>query len=284
MTTTLCAQSFQITEKEFQLFKDIIYRSTGIHMSEKKRNLVVARLSKRLRALNLNTFSQYYEYLNSSIDAQDELNNLINRITTNKTDFFREKHHFDFLLNEVFPSYIEESRRGGERRVRVWSAGCSSGEEPYSIAMVLADAFKDERGWDLKILATDLDTDILTKATKGVYSSQQITPIPMGYLTKYLFRTPQGYEVSPQIKSMISFRKLNLMDYAFPMKKPFDVIFCRNVMIYFNDQTKQDLVTKYHTHLKDKGYMFIGHSESLMYMKHLFRFLKHTVYQKVSHV
>lgn len=281
MTATLCAQSFSITEKEFYLFKDIIYRHTGIQMTEKKRNLVVARLSKRLRALGLQSFSQYYEYLNTSLDASDELNNLINRITTNKTDFFREKHHFDFLTNEVLPVFIDSSKRGGERRLRIWSAGCSSGEEPYSLAMTIADAFKDERGWDLKILATDLDTDVLMRASRGVYSSPQITPVPIGYLSKYFSRSSEGYEVSPQIKSMVSFRRLNLMDPAFPMKRPFDIIFCRNVMIYFDDQTKQDLVKKYHSHLKPNGYMFVGHSESLMNMKHLFRFLKHTVYIKV---
>ncbi|HVN72186.1 MAG TPA: protein-glutamate O-methyltransferase [Desulfomonilia bacterium] len=279
--TSLCVQSFSITNKEFQLFKDIIYRETGINMSEKKRNLIVARLSKRLRALNLQTFSEYYEYLNNSLDARDELNNLINRITTNKTDFFREKHHFDHLSNEIFPTYIEASRQGREKRLRIWSAGCSSGEEPYSIAMTVDDAFKDERGWDLKILATDLDTDVLMKASKGMYPSQQITPVPMGYLSKYFVRNDQGYEVNNKIKSMISFRKLNLMEASYPMKKPFDIIFCRNVMIYFNDETKHDLIKRFYNHLSDKGYMFIGHSESLMNMKHLFKFLKHTVYVKV---
>jgi len=281
MTPTLCAQTFSITEREFQLFRDIIYRQTGIQMTEKKRNLVVARLSKRLRALNLQTFSEYYEYLNTSSDSSDELNNLINRITTNKTDFFREKHHFDLLVNEILPSYMDASRNGGERRLRIWSAGCSSGEEPYSLAMTAADFFKDERGWDLKILATDLDTDILMMAANGVYSSQQITPVPIGYLSKYFVRSSKGYEVSPQIKAMVVFRKLNLMDPTFPMKKPFDIIFCRNVMIYFDDETKKDLIKKYHSHLRDNGYMFIGHSESLMNMKHLFKFLKHTVYIKV---
>jgi chemotaxis protein methyltransferase CheR len=250
-------------------------------MTEKKRNLVVARLSKRLRALNLSNFSEYYEYLTTSSNASDELNNLINRITTNKTDFFREKHHFDFLVNEIFPTFLDTARKSGMRRLRIWSAGCSSGEEPYSIAMTVADFFKDERGWDLKILATDLDTDIIMKASKGVYSSQQITPVPINYLSKYFVRTSQGYEVSPNIKSMIAFRKLNLMDPSFPMKKPFDIIFCRNVMIYFDEETRKDLVIKYHNHLNDIGYMFVGHSESLMYMKHLFKFLKHTVYIKV---
>lgn len=284
MSSTLFSQSYSITDREFQLFRDIIFRETGINMSDRKRNLIVARLSKRLRALNLASFSEYYQYLTESHDAGDELINLINRVTTNKTDFFRERHHFEFLMDTVLPSYIEESRRGRERRLRIWSAGCSSGEEPYSIAMTLSEAFQNERGWDIKILATDLDTEILTCASRGTYSSQQITPVPIGYISKYFIRSPEGYTVCPQIKNMVTFRKLNLMEPTFPMKRPFDLIFCRNVMIYFNDRTKADLIRKFHMHLKDDGYMFIGHSESLMNMKHMFRFLKHTVYRKVQHV
>lgn len=283
MNPTLCAQSYDISDKEFQLFRDIIFRETGIHMSDRKRNLIVARLSKRLRALNLSNFSEYYQFLEESHDTGNELINLINRVTTNKTDFFRERHHFEFLLDVVLPSFIEAARMGCQRRLRIWSAGCSSGEEPYSIAMTVSEAFQNERGWDIKILATDLDTEILARASRGTYTTQQITPVPMDYISKYLVRRPEGYEACPQIKNMIAFRKLNLMAPQFPMKNPFDIIFCRNVMIYFNEQTKTELVNKFHLHLKDPGYMFIGHSESLMHMKHLFKFLKHTIYRKVQH-
>jgi chemotaxis protein methyltransferase CheR len=271
---------YDITDKEFKLFQEIIYRQTGIHMSEKKRNLIVARLSKRLRALHLQNFSEYYQYLVDN-NSGDELINLINRVTTNKTDFFREIHHFEFLLKEVLPAIIRGGNTGRERRLRIWSAGCSTGEEPYSLAMTASEAFRGERGWDIKILATDLDTEVLMKATAGIYPSQAITPVPINYISKYFERTVDGYEVTRAIKSMVSFRKLNLMDQVFPMKRSFDIIFCRNVMIYFDDETKASLVRKFHHHLKDSGFMFIGHSESLMNMKHIFRFLKHTVYQKV---
>lgn len=284
MNPTLCSQSYNISDREFQLFRNIIFRETGIHMSDRKRNMIVARLSKRLRALNLSSFSDYYHYLNESSDAGNELINLINRITTNKTDFFRERHHFEFLLSEALPTIMEGARSGREKRLRIWSAGCSSGEEPYSIAMTVREAFHNERGWDIKILATDLDTEILAQASKGIYPSQQIIPVPMSYITKYFVRRTEGYEAGPQIKNMISFRKLNLMDALFPMKKPFDIIFCRNVMIYFNEQTKAELVKKFHLHLKQDGYMLIGHSESLMHAKHLFTFIKHTIYRKVQHV
>jgi chemotaxis protein methyltransferase CheR len=277
-TTTFGSMPYDITDKEFKLFQEIIYRHTGIHMSDKKRNLIVARLSKRLRALKLTNFSDYYEYLTENSNTSDELINLINRITTNKTDFFREIHHFDFLSEEIFPAIIRDSK---ERKLRIWSAGCSTGEEPYSLAMIVSEAFRNEKGWDIKILATDLDTEVLMKAAAGVYPSQVVTPVPINYLSKYFERTSVGYEVTRNIKSMVAFRKLNLMDPAFPMKKAFDIIFCRNVMIYFDEETKFSLINKFHHHLKGNGYMFVGHSESLMHMKDIFKFLKHTVYQKV---
>ncbi len=274
-------QSLDLSNKEFQLFQEIIYRETGIHMSDKKRKLIVARLSKRLRALNLNTFTEYYEYLNESSHADGEIVNLVNRVTTNKTDFFRERHHFDFLLKELYPRIIAESRINGVRRLRIWSAGCSSGEEPYTLAMVTLEAFKGERGWDIKILATDLDTEILQKAVNGVYPTQAIIPVPKEYLHKYFVRKGESYEASNELRSMIAFRKLNLMNETFPMKNPFDIVFCRNVIIYFDTKTKEELLNKFHHHLKPKGHIFIGHSESLMHMKERFRYLKHTIYQKV---
>jgi len=277
----LIGQGFDLSDKEFQLFKELIYRETGINMSDKKKKLIVARLSKRLRVLELDSFTEYYHYLKESPDSDNEIVNLINRVTTNKTDFFREKHHFDFLQKELFPQIIVDSKSTGNRKLRIWSAGCSSGEEPYTLGMVVAESFKAERGWDIKILATDLDTEILQRAIAGIYPTQLITPVPNEYLAKYFIRTGELYEVNSFIKSMISFRKLNLMDETFPMKNPFDIIFCRNVIIYFDTETKDNLLTKYHKHLKSKGHMFIGHSESLMHMKDKFRYLKHTIYQKV---
>ncbi|HPW69950.1 MAG TPA: protein-glutamate O-methyltransferase [Deltaproteobacteria bacterium] len=274
-------QSLDLSDKEFQLFQEIIYRETGIHMSDKKRKLIVARLSKRLRALNLSTFTEYYNYLNESPQADDEIVNLVNRVTTNKTDFFRERHHFDFLSRELYPRIIAESRATGVRRLRIWSAGCSSGEEPYTLAMVTLDAFKGERGWDIKILATDLDTEVLQKAVTGVYPTQATSPVPKEFLHKYFIRKGEYYEVGNALRSMVVFRKLNLMNEAFPMKNPFDIIFCRNVIIYFDTKTKEELLKKFHRHLKAKGHIFIGHSESLMHMKDRFRYLKHTIYQKV---
>lgn len=277
----MIAQSFDLSNKEFKLFQEIIYRETGIHMSDMKKKLIVARLSKRLRALDLGSFTEYYEYLKDSPDADKEIVNLINRITTNKTNFFREKHHFDFLSHELFPHMISRGEISGTRQLRIWSAGCSSGEEPYTLAMVAAEAFKSRRGWDIKILATDLDTEILQQAIEGVYSTQSVLPIPKEYLLRYFDRYNGGYRVNDALKSSVTFRKLNLMDASFPMKKPFDIIFCRNVIIYFDTQTKEQLLDKFYLHLKDRGHMFIGHSESLMHMKDKFKYLNHTIYQRV---
>ncbi len=276
----MLAQSFDLTEREFDLFREIIHRETGIALSEKKKRLLVARLSKRLRALNLESFSAYHDYLQNHPDSEKELSNLINRITTNKTDFFREKHHFDFMLNEMFPALIKQRESSGDKKIRIWSAGCSSGEEPYTIAMTVKEAFSGQHGWDIKILATDLDTEILARAKNGTYDSATVEPVPPAYLTKYFNRTASGYEVIPQVKNMIAFRKLNLMAPQFPMKGLFDVIFCRNVIIYFDAPTKETLMNKFHSYLKPDGYIFIGHSESLMNMKVKFSYMKNTIYRK----
>ncbi len=277
----MLAQAYDLSDEEFFLFQELIYAETGISLSDKKKRLVVARLSKRLRALNLNNFTEYYAYLKDNPERELELGNLINRITTNKTDFFRERHHFDFLRQEILPQIIKAGTSSGARRLRIWSAGCSSGEEPYSIAMTVDDAFQGQRGWDIKILATDLDTDILKKAAAGCYPTQTIAPIPKEYLLRFFVRNGSEYELVPRIKSMVVFRRLNLMSPLFPMKKPFDVIFCRNVIIYFDAPTKLTLMNKFAHHLSQGGYMFIGHSESLMNMKDTYRYLKNTIYQKV---
>ncbi|MEA2102119.1 MAG: protein-glutamate O-methyltransferase [Thermodesulfobacteriota bacterium] len=277
----MIASSFDLTDKEFRLFKEMIYQETGIHLSDQKKRLLVARLSRRLRALELKTFTDYYQYLCDNKHTQKELINLINRITTNKTDFFREMHHFAFLTETALPKIIKQGEDNGNRRLRVWSAGCSSGEEPYSIAMTLADAFSRRKGWDIKILATDLDTQVLKKATDAIYNTQTIAPVPSKYLSKYFIRKDNAYTITPQIRSMISFRRLNLMDKTFPMKNPFDIIFCRNVIIYFDPETKERLMGKVHCHLKKDGYMFIGHSESLMNMKGDYKYIKTTIYKGI---
>lgn len=277
----MLAQTFDLSDKDFLRFRELIYDETGIALSERKKRLLVARLTKRLRALGLQSFGEYYDYLINNPAGKDEFEHFINRITTNKTDFFRERHHFDFLHDELLPDIIREGERSGQRRLRIWSAGCSTGEEPYSIAMTVADTFARARGWDIRILATDLDTNVLETASAGIYPSQTVAPINRDYLSRYFVRNGTGYEVCPEIKHQVVFRKLNLMQPAFPMKRPFDLIFCRNVIIYFDMETKTRLMNKFHEQLKPGGYMFIGHSESLMNMKTSFSYVKNTIYRKV---
>ncbi len=278
----MLTNNFELSNAEFEQFRKIIYRNTGIYLSSKKKTLLISRLSKRLRALNLADFSQYYRYLQESPNSSDELVHMINRITTNKTEFFREKYHFDFLKENVFPLMIKNAEKlRMPRRLRIWSAGCSTGEEPYSIAMIVSEAFRCVREWDIKILATDVDTDVLKKAIKGVYSHNSIVGVPGKYLRRYFVRRDDGYHLKESIKSMVVFRKLNLIREIYPMRGPFDIIFCRNVIIYFSRETKKALMQRLYQYLKDDGFIFMGHSESLMDMKDRFMYIKNTIYKKV---
>lgn len=209
---------------------------------------------------------------------------MINRITTNVTSFFRENHHFHVLKDIVMPKLLEKGTATGKRKVRIWSAGCSTGQEPYSIAITLADAFRGHVGWDIKILATDLDTEVLSKGEKGVYSKEAVANIPLEQLRRF-FKKGKGenkelFKVSNQIRNMVVFRQLNLTTEHFPIRGPLDAIFCRNVIIYFDKQFKEKLIKTFSNLLGNDGYLFMGHSESLIAMKEKFNYIHNTVYQK----
>jgi chemotaxis protein methyltransferase CheR len=276
--------AFKLKPKEYEVIRVLVKEQTGINLGLRKKDLVVSRLSKRLRTLGLSDFKQYVAYL-SGPEGPDELVQMINRITTNKTDFFRERHHFDFLGDKLFPELVEMGCDKDKRRVRAWSAGCSSGEEPYSICITAAEFFQDKPGWDFKLLATDLDTSMLQKASARIYEEQILDPVPRNLRMKYFKRIKQGskvlYEAVELLRNMITFRKFNLMHPTYPLKNPLDFIFCRNVLIYFDQQDKIDIMTKFHSVLKPGGYMFVGHSESLMMVKHLFKSVGPTVYRRI---
>ena len=277
-------QAFVLKPREYETIRALVKEKTGINLGLRKRELVVSRLSKRLRALGLTDFKQYLDYL-SGPEGPDELVHMINRITTNKTNFFREKHHFDFLSRQLFPRLYQAGQSSGQRRVRAWSAGCSSGEEPYSICIIAAEFFQDKSGWDFKLLATDLDTSMLQKASNRLYEKSLLEPVPRHLLLKYFSRIRRGgqvlYEAKKQLRDMIVFRIFNLMSPKYPLKAPLDFIFCRNVLIYFDQQDKVDIMTKFHSVLKPGGYMFVGHSESLMTVRHLFKSIGNTIYQRI---
>jgi chemotaxis protein methyltransferase CheR len=276
--------TFTLSDKEFETIRVLVKEKTGISLGLHKRDLVVSRLSRRLRALGLTSFKDYIEFLKKKDDG-DELVQMINRITTNKTDFFREKHHFDYLSNTLLPSLYQEGERTGKRELRVWSAGCSSGEEPYTLAMTLAEFFKKHPNWRFKILATDLDTTILTKASQGEYEEALLEPVPKALKNAYFTRrrSPEGifYKAKPELRNLIMFRKFNLMSSTYPLKVTLDFIFCRNVMIYFDTADKISMMEKFHKLLRPGGHVFVGHSESLMIVKHLFKYVATTTYVKV---
>ncbi|KIX13586.1 CheR family methyltransferase [Dethiosulfatarculus sandiegensis] len=276
--------TFTLSDKEFEIIRVLVKEKTGISLGLHKRDLVVSRLSRRLRALGLSSFKDYINHLKNKDDG-DELVQMINRITTNKTDFFREKHHFEYLTNILLPQLYQEGEKTGKRELRVWSAGCSSGEEPYTLAMTMSDFFKDHPNWRFKILATDLDTTILTKASQGEYDEALLNPVPKAFKARYFARrrTPDGiiYKAKPELRNLIMFRKFNLMSPSYSLKVTLDFIFCRNVMIYFDTADKTSMMEKFHKLLRPGGHVFVGHSESLMMVKHLFKYVATTTYVKV---
>jgi chemotaxis protein methyltransferase CheR len=257
-----------------------IYDYAGIQLSEAKRHLVYNRLAKRIRQLGLESFTQYLDYVDAN--EETEFTHLVNAITTNLTFFFREIHHFDALKNEIVPQL--KMRHAQNKRIRVWSAGCSTGEEPYSIAITLQQAFNENfSGWDVKVLATDLDTNVLEHAQKGVYKLDKTEGLPEGVLNHWFEAgkgNNEGFVRAKQVlKEMITFKQLNLMK-DWPMKGPFDVIFCRNVVIYFDKPTQAKLFKRYYDLLAPGGFLIVGHSESLHNVNNDFKLLGKTIYQK----
>ncbi|ADK84597.1 MCP methyltransferase, CheR-type [Desulfarculus baarsii DSM 2075] len=281
---TISVTPYDLSADEFEQIRVIVKGQTGISLGLHKRDLVISRLSKRLRALGLSSFREYIQYLEEAGD-EDEVVQMVNRITTNKTDFFREKHHFEFLAGKVLPALHAAGEASGRRKLRIWSAGCSSGEEPYTIAMTVAAFFDKKPGWDIKILATDIDTGMLTTASRGQYDEALLEPVPRNLLGRYFSRMRDGagfrYQVKPELRGMITFRKFNFMNETYPLRPDLDVVFCRNVLIYFDNDDKKRILEKIHKVIKPGGHLFVGHSESLMMVKHLFQYVGTTVYQKI---
>jgi chemotaxis protein methyltransferase CheR len=266
-----------LTDKEFEQFQALIYQQVGIKLEYPKRTLLVSRLSKRLRELELESFQAYFDCVNRK-GGEEELIRLLDLISTNKTDFYREPFHFDFLRDEVLPEIQ------GTKILRVWSSASSSGEEPYTIAMSLRDALPNISRWDIKILASDISTRVLAKAAAGLYEEERVSQLPKDLLHRHFLcgKGPQAgkYKVRPDVAKLVMFRRINLMDPTFPIRSPLDVIFCRNVMIYFDRPTQTKLMEKFFHYLRPGGYVFIGHSESLQWIEHQFTYVKPTIYRK----
>lgn len=272
------SQEFVFKDSDFNTIVNTLYQLSGIVLKAEKKTMVYARLSKRLRELGLKSFAQYCERLNGE-HAKEELGYLVNALTTNLTNFFREQHHFDFL-KDFLTAQLQQQRNGQSgNRLRIWSAGCSTGEEPYSMSMVMNDLIPTHL-WDAKILATDIDTNVLKHAQKGLYRDNPL----IGRLGFQKYVVPQSdgmLQMKPELQKIITFKQLNLHG-DWPFSGPFDIIFCRNVVIYFDKETQTRLFGRFLDYLKPGGYLIIGHSETILGMNHRIRNLGKTIYQKVE--
>jgi chemotaxis protein methyltransferase CheR len=272
-----------LKDSDFQNFSRYVYNKCGINLHEGKKELVKARLGKILRQRNFSSFRKYYNHVVNDKSGR-ELLLLLDALSTNLTYFFRESQHFDFLKARALPEIVKEKMPSRNNTIRFWSAGCSSGEEAYSIAIAASEILNHNEKWHIKILATDLSTKVLAKAHTGIYEKGKIDIIPYELKRRYFQRGDnkwKGYcRVKEEVKKNITFQRLNLgEDFRFTV--PFDVIFCRNVMIYFDDFTKNTLIEKLFRNLSHGGYLFIGHAESLTSIKHPFKYIQPSIYQKV---
>lgn len=276
-----------IEDREFNYLKDIIYEKTGISLAPHKKIMLQSRLNIRLRQNQLNSFVEYVNKLKSDrAFLNSEIPEIINRITTNKTDFFRENHHFEYLKTTCFPALEEKAKQTGKRKIRIWSSASSTGEEPYTLAITVCEYFIGKPGWDIKIYASDIDTNVLETAQKGIYREERLAPVKLEYKTKYFTsrqtEKEKEYTAKPILKDLLIFKKINLLEDPYPIQEKIDIIFCRNVIIYFDKQTQQKIFSQMEKVLTDDGYLIIGHSETLFGISDNFKFLGHTIYQKKS--
>jgi chemotaxis protein methyltransferase CheR len=278
----LKAAQLSVSPALFRQFQKLVYAETGIWLGGSKTALLCGRLYRRLMALGIPTLEQYFECV-SAPDGQEERSRMIDAITTNETRFFREPRQFDFLVQQVFPRWRADAERGARsKRVRIWSAGCSSGEEPYSLAMLLAKHLPSHDGWDARLLATDISNRVLEKARKGIYDAARSVDIPKDLLRKFMLRgfsDQQGQvKVQVAIQQMVEFRRLNLSREPYAVEGPYDAILCRNVLIYFDAASKQKAVSNLVSHLAADGFLFVGHAENLTSLSAQLRSLEPTIY------
>jgi chemotaxis protein methyltransferase CheR len=273
-------QEYALQDDDFQKISHLVTSTTGIVIDDRKRAFIHGRLGRRLRALGLTDFSEYCRVLDGP-DGAAERRVLVNAITTNHTSFFREQHHFDYLANTILPAAVRK-RQEAQRRLRIWSAGCATGEEPYTIAMTLCDSEVPLAGWDMKVLATDLDTNVIAHATAGIYDEERVDSIPRHFRDRYVTEQPDGRgSMHEALRSLITFKPLNLLD-NWPMHGPFDVIFCRNVVIYFDKPTQRTLFDRFADMLKPDGWLIVGHSESLQNLTNRFEMAGRTIYRRTK--
>ena len=276
-------RDFAFSDSDFRFIAQMLKERAGIVLADHKRDMVYSRLAKRIRELKMESFREYIELLTGP-KGDDEIGTTLNALTTNLTKFFREPHHFDHLKSVVAPAARSAAKSGQRPRLRIWSAGCSSGEEPYSIAMTLLQGISDIAKWDAKILATDIDTNMVHRASQGIYERRSVEAIPgqaRNQFAKPLKDDDGRFQMSERVRSLITFKPLNLL-HPWPMKGPFDLIFCRNVVIYFDKDTQRKLFDRYADLLRDDSFLYIGHSESLFNVTDRFKLVGQSIYQKQS--
>ena len=268
-----------LSADRFNRLAALIYDETGIKMPRTKATMLEGRLRRRVRDTGTATLNAYCDLLLADPTANGEIDHLINAVTTNKTDFFREPGHFDFLANTVLPTMVKQ----GRRRIRTWSAACSTGAEPYTMAMVL-DRFAEANRMEYGILATDIDTEVLETARRGIYPAEQVDPVPSVMRQRYVAastdRRAAKVRIAPELRSAIGFARLNLLDTHYPVGEPMDIIFCRNVLIYFDKPTQEAVVRRLCDCLRPGGYLFLGHSESIAGMDLPVKTVSYTVFER----
>lgn len=273
----------QLSQEDFDKLSRFIYKESGIKMPPVKRVMLQSRLQKRLRELEMSNFKEYCEYVFSKDGINNEIIHMLDVVSTNKTDFFREPVHFDYLQGNVLPEFVQQ--KATTKTIKVWSAGCSSGEEPYTIAIVMAEFAERNPGFDFSIIGTDISTQILQKAIDAVYKEDRVAIIPLELKKKYLLKSKDRVnptvKIAQNLRRKVRFGRLNFMDNQYDVPETFDVVFCRNVLIYFDRETQEKVIQKLCTKLRSGGYFFLGHSESIMNMDVPLRQIKPTIFQKI---
>jgi chemotaxis protein methyltransferase CheR len=277
----------KLTDEEFVLLRDFLYQQSGIFVAETRKYLVENRLVSRLRALGLRSFGDYYHYLRFDGNRAAELNKLFENMTTNETSFFRNGPQLDVFRDQVLLKVLDELRAKGQKKLRIWSAGCSSGEEPYTLAIIIHEALRQEiPAWDIRITANDLSLAMLAAARQGLYNDYAVRTTPPDMLAKYFTREGSLYRIDPKLKKLVSFGQINLSDnFQLQKVERSQIVFCRNVIIYFDDDMKRSVINAFYDNLLPGGYLLIGHSESLHNLSRAFKPEHHAgsiVYRKQS--
>ncbi len=273
----------RMSDEEFRKLSRFITEQAGIKMPDVKRVMLQSRLQKRLRQLNMTSFKEYVDYVFSEEGLQNELIHMLDVVSTNKTDFFREPVHFEFMEKSILPEYIEQFPLN--RTMKIWSAGCSSGEEVYTIAMTISEFLREHPGVNYSILGTDISTDILQRAVDAIYKEEKAATLPLELKKRYLLRSKDRSKklvrIVPELRKKAHYKRLNFMDDHYPISETFDVIFCRNVLIYFNRDKQQEVIQKLLDKLRPGGYFFIGHSESIMGMDVPLQPIRPTIFKRI---